>query len=109
MSLVILLLLPFLGSLITAVLPTRARTVLASWAGLVSTIAAVGFVALFPEVRDGGDLERVPDSLIVVGGGYVGLELSQATRRLGSLRASRNHGADRLKEVWKFSIHRLDG
>jgi pyruvate/2-oxoglutarate dehydrogenase complex dihydrolipoamide dehydrogenase (E3) component len=30
------------------------------------------------------DLERVPDHLIVVGGGYVGLELAQAARRLGS-------------------------
>jgi pyruvate/2-oxoglutarate dehydrogenase complex dihydrolipoamide dehydrogenase (E3) component len=30
------------------------------------------------------DLERVPDHLIVVGGGYVGLELAQAFRRFGS-------------------------
>ena len=30
------------------------------------------------------DLQRRPDHLIVVGGGYVGLELSQALRRLGS-------------------------
>lgn len=30
------------------------------------------------------DLERRPDHLIVLGGGYVGLELSQALRRLGS-------------------------
>jgi pyruvate/2-oxoglutarate dehydrogenase complex dihydrolipoamide dehydrogenase (E3) component len=30
------------------------------------------------------DLERVPDRLLVVGGGYVGLELSQAARRFGS-------------------------
>ena len=30
------------------------------------------------------DLERVPDHLIVVGGGYVGLELAQAVRRFGS-------------------------
>ena len=30
------------------------------------------------------DLERVPDHLIVVGGGYVGLELAQAARRFGS-------------------------
>jgi pyruvate/2-oxoglutarate dehydrogenase complex dihydrolipoamide dehydrogenase (E3) component len=32
----------------------------------------------------GLDLERVPDHLIVVGGGYVGLELAQAARRFGS-------------------------
>ena len=30
------------------------------------------------------DLERAPDHLIVVGGGYVGLELAQAVRRFGS-------------------------
>jgi pyruvate/2-oxoglutarate dehydrogenase complex dihydrolipoamide dehydrogenase (E3) component len=30
------------------------------------------------------DLERLPEHLIVLGGGYVGLELSQALRRLGS-------------------------
>jgi len=30
------------------------------------------------------DLQRLPDHLIVLGGGYVGLELSQALRRLGS-------------------------
>ena len=30
------------------------------------------------------DLERVPAHLIVVGGGYVGLELAQAARRFGS-------------------------
>jgi pyruvate/2-oxoglutarate dehydrogenase complex dihydrolipoamide dehydrogenase (E3) component len=30
------------------------------------------------------DLQRHPDHLIVLGGGYVGLELSQALRRLGS-------------------------
>ena len=30
------------------------------------------------------DLERIPEHLIVIGGGYVGLELSQAMRRFGS-------------------------
>jgi multicomponent K+:H+ antiporter subunit A len=61
MSLVTLLLVPFLGSLITALLPTRARTVLASWAGLVSTVAAVGVIRLFPQVRDGGVVrETIP-------------------------------------------------
>jgi multicomponent K+:H+ antiporter subunit A len=54
MSLAILLLLPFVGGLITILLPTNARTVLASWAGLVSTVAAVRVVTLFPQVRDGG-------------------------------------------------------
>ena len=30
------------------------------------------------------DLDRLPEHLIVLGGGYVGLELSQAFRRFGS-------------------------
>jgi multicomponent K+:H+ antiporter subunit A len=54
MALLVPLLLPWLGSLITALLPTRARTALASWAGLVSTFAAVWIISLFPRVRDGG-------------------------------------------------------
>ena len=30
------------------------------------------------------DLDRLPEHLIVIGGGYVGLELSQAMRRFGA-------------------------
>jgi pyruvate/2-oxoglutarate dehydrogenase complex dihydrolipoamide dehydrogenase (E3) component len=30
------------------------------------------------------DLDRLPEHLVVVGGGYVGLELAQAMRRFGS-------------------------
>ena len=30
------------------------------------------------------DLDRVPEHLLVIGGGYVGIELSQAMRRFGS-------------------------
>ena len=58
MSLFVLLLLPFFGSLITALLPTRARTMLASWAGLVSAAAAIWIISLFPEVRDGGVIRQ---------------------------------------------------
>jgi multicomponent K+:H+ antiporter subunit A len=54
MSLVGLLLLPFAGSLVTALLPTRARTTLAGWAGLVSAVAAIWVATLFSKVRDGG-------------------------------------------------------
>src|SRR5688572_25622115 len=54
MSLVALLLLPFLGSVLTALLLTRARTAAASCAGLVSVVAAVWVIGLFPRVRDGG-------------------------------------------------------
>ncbi len=58
MSLLALLLLPFVGSLITALLPTRARTAIAGCAGLVSTLAAFWVVALFPKVRDGAVLRE---------------------------------------------------
>ncbi|WP_437762983.1 monovalent cation/H+ antiporter subunit A [Sorangium sp. So ce281] len=54
MPVVALLLLPFLGSVLTAVLPTRARSELAACAGLVSAGAAAWVISLFPRVRDGG-------------------------------------------------------
>ncbi len=54
MSLFALLLLPFAGSLLTAVLPTRARTALAACAGLVAAVAAARVVSLYPQIRDGG-------------------------------------------------------
>ena len=54
MTLIAVLLLPFVGSLLTPLVPTRARTVLASVAGFISTVAAVGVVSLYPRVRDGG-------------------------------------------------------
>ncbi len=55
---VVLLILPLLGSLVTALLPTRARTVLASVAGCVSLATATWIVLLFPRVRDGGVLRE---------------------------------------------------
>ncbi|MBL9016264.1 MAG: monovalent cation/H+ antiporter subunit A [Myxococcales bacterium] len=58
MRLAVLLLLPFAGSVATAVLPTRARTVLASVAGLVSAAAAAWVISLYPQVRDGGVLRE---------------------------------------------------
>lgn len=61
MPLFALVLLPFLGSLITALLPTRRRTLLAGFAGLVSAVVAVWTISLFPRVSDGGVLrETVP-------------------------------------------------
>jgi multicomponent K+:H+ antiporter subunit A len=54
MRLILLLLLPFLGSLVTSLLPTRARTVLASVAGLIATGSAIIAFSLFPRVKDGG-------------------------------------------------------
>ena len=61
MVLLALLLLPFVGSLLTAVLPTRARTVLASFAGAISAGAAAWVFTLYPQVRDGGVIrESIP-------------------------------------------------
>ena len=54
MPIVALVLLPFAGSLLAAILPTRARTALAGGAGLVSLGAAAWVIGLFPRVRDGG-------------------------------------------------------
>lgn len=58
MPLVVLLLLPFLGSALTALLPTRARTMLAGTATLVSTCAAIGAIGFFPEVQNGGTIRQ---------------------------------------------------
>ncbi len=58
MPLVALLLLPFIGSVITALLPTRARTALAGFAGLVSVTASAWVISLFPRVREGGVIQE---------------------------------------------------
>lgn len=61
MPLVVLLILPFLASLLAAILPTRARTFLSASAALVAAVAAVWVLGLFPEVRDGGTIrETIP-------------------------------------------------
>ncbi|HKO53914.1 MAG TPA: monovalent cation/H+ antiporter subunit A [Polyangiaceae bacterium] len=58
MPLLALLLLPFLGSMATALLRTRRRSVLAGFAGLVSTGSAIWVISLFPRVRDGGVIRQ---------------------------------------------------
>ncbi len=61
MPVVALLLLPFLGSVLAAILPTRARTALAACAGIVSVAAGGWVISLFPRVREGGVLrETIP-------------------------------------------------
>ena len=67
MPVVVLLRLPFLGSILTAFLPTRARSVLAACAGLVSAGAAVWVISLFPRVRDGGAIRETISWLPSIG------------------------------------------
>ncbi len=56
MSLFLLLLLPFGGSLAAALLPTNARTTAAVWAAVVALLCLVQLLVLFPDVRDGGTI-----------------------------------------------------
>ena len=53
MDLVYLLLLPFAGSLLAALMPTHARTAAAGWAALVSLAALVWVALLFPTLQTG--------------------------------------------------------
>ena len=60
MSLALLLLLPFLGSAVAALLPTTARNLESVWAGLVALAVAVPMALLYPDVRGGQVLvERI--------------------------------------------------
>ncbi len=60
MSLFLLLVLPFGGCVVAALLPTNARNLESSWAALVALAVAVPLGLLYPEVRDGGVLaERI--------------------------------------------------
>jgi multicomponent K+:H+ antiporter subunit A len=49
-----LLLLPFVGAFVAALLPTRARNIESLWAALVALSVALPIALLFPEIRDGG-------------------------------------------------------
>ncbi len=61
MSLFLLLILPFAASVVTALLPTRARTMLAGTTGAVCAVLAVWVISLFPRIQDGGVLrESIP-------------------------------------------------
>ena len=56
MSLFVLLALPFVGSLVAALLPTRARNLESLWAACIAAAVAVPIALLFPQVRDGAVL-----------------------------------------------------
>src|SRR6185436_9608963 len=53
MSLALLVALPFLGSVVAALLPAKARTTAATWAALVALACAVQIAFLYPQVRAG--------------------------------------------------------
>ena len=65
MSLVLLIALPFIGSLIAAILPTNARNAESTVAGAIALIGLVQVALLFPEISDGGvvrqKVEWMPD------------------------------------------------
>ncbi len=58
MPLAFLIALPFIGSVLAALLPANARNAAAVWSGLVALAGAVQLGMLFPEVRDGGMVEQ---------------------------------------------------
>jgi multicomponent K+:H+ antiporter subunit A len=54
MSLAWLVALPFVASVVSALMPAKARTTAATWAALVALACAVQMALLWPAVRDGG-------------------------------------------------------
>ena len=58
MPLVSFILLPFLGSLLAALLPANARNTESTLAGLIALTCAVQVALLFPEIADGGVLRQ---------------------------------------------------
>ena len=61
------ILLPFIGSLVAAVLPTKARTAAASWAALVAAGGLGGVLALYPQLRGGQVLRQQAEWLLQAG------------------------------------------
>ncbi|MDR0458573.1 MAG: monovalent cation/H+ antiporter subunit A [Burkholderiaceae bacterium] len=58
MDLALLLVLPFAGSAVAALLPARARNAAATWAIAVSAVALAGVIALYPQLAGGVVLRR---------------------------------------------------
>jgi len=58
MSLAWLVALPFIGSVLAAVLPTRSRTLIAGLAGLIALVIAATLLTSFPMIRDGGTVRE---------------------------------------------------
>ena len=58
MPLIFLILLPFLGSLLAAVLPANARNTESTLAGLIALFCTVQAALYFPQIADGGVLRQ---------------------------------------------------
>ena len=58
MPLVTLILLPFLGSIIAALLPANARNAESTLAGLIALFCAVQAALYFPQIADGGVISQ---------------------------------------------------
>jgi multicomponent K+:H+ antiporter subunit A len=58
MPLLTLIALPFIGSVIAALLPTNARNAASGWAGLIALIAFAQALLLIPDVLDGSVLRE---------------------------------------------------
>jgi multicomponent K+:H+ antiporter subunit A len=58
MSLILLILLPFAGSLLAAVLPANARNAESTLAGLIALFCTVQVALYFPQIADGGVLRQ---------------------------------------------------
>src|SRR6478672_10687473 len=54
MSLALLLALPFIGSVIAALLPSNARNAESTWSAAIAAAALVRVAVMFPQVRNGG-------------------------------------------------------
>ena len=58
MPLITLILLPFIGSLLAAVLPSNARNTESTLAGLIALFCTVQAALYFPEIADGGVIRQ---------------------------------------------------
>ncbi len=67
MSLVVLILLPFIGSLLAAVLPANARNSESTLAGLIALFCTVQTALAFPRIEDGGVLREEIEWLPMLG------------------------------------------
>jgi multicomponent K+:H+ antiporter subunit A len=58
MPLILLIILPFVGSLLAAVLPANARNTESTLAGIISLVCTVQAALLFPEIANGQVLRQ---------------------------------------------------